>query len=211
MVPVRPDRLIEFFADIWCPFSYAGLTLVADELRTRHQHHVGLWVRSWPLEWGNGRRLDPRIVCEHSESLRDLVSLSLLTSCDCSKFPATTVPCLALVAQAYKSAPAIGESLSFTIRRALCEEGRNVPDPEVLAEIARMFGLTPPGPDDYATVVADWKEGRARGVQGSPHFFCGPVNVFCPSLNISVERGGARKWISPDPGGLRSFLDACLI
>jgi hypothetical protein len=38
-------------------------------------------------------------------------------------------------------------------------------------------------------VLADWSEGKARGVVGSPHFFVGDENFFCPSLAISRRDG----------------------
>jgi hypothetical protein len=37
--------------------------------------------------------------------------------------------------------------------------------------------------------LADWSEGKARGVVGSPHFFLGDENFFCPSLAISRRDG----------------------
>ena len=38
---------------------------------------------------------------------------------------------------------------------------------------------------------ADWEEGKARGVVGSPHFFAADgSNWFCPSLAISRDDVG---------------------
>jgi hypothetical protein len=42
-----------------------------------------------------------------------------------------------------------------------------------------------PGEDDRADVVADWHGGRRRGVLGSPHFFRGDNDVFCPAVDIT--------------------------
>jgi hypothetical protein len=66
-----------------------------------------------------------------------------------------------------------------------------------------------PDESDRAGVLADWREGVRRGVLGSPHFFCGDTDVFCPSLDItkdpieglSIVRDGSR---------LTEFLTRCL-
>ncbi len=44
-----------------------------------------------------------------------------------------------------------------------------------------------PDESDRAAVLADWHEGQRRGVLGSPHFFCGDTDVFCPSLDITKD------------------------
>jgi predicted DsbA family dithiol-disulfide isomerase len=205
----RPAPVIEVFADTWCPFTYAGLKAVAEQRQVRGREDVPIWVRSWPLEWVNGRAMDPNATLDHAKELREQVSPQLFSGLDTSKFPRTTVPVLALVAKAYKLGPEVGERLSFEVRDALFERGRDVADPDTLTEIATSFGLSAPEPDDYATVVADWKEGRARGVLGSPHFFCGSSSVFCPSLDISTKSTGAGKAIRRNLGRLGAFLDEC--
>ena len=52
-------------------------------------------------------------------------------------------------------------------------------------DIARELGIVMPDESDRAAVVADWHEGQRHGVHGSPHFFCGDDDVFCPSLDIT--------------------------
>jgi len=49
-------------------------------------------------------------------------------------------------------------------RHALFEEGRDIADARVIAEIAARHDLRPPDGDDDASVTKDWGEGRARGV-----------------------------------------------
>ena len=44
-----------------------------------------------------------------------------------------------------------------------------------------------PDESDSAGVLVDWHEGVRRGVLGSPHFFCGDTDVFCPSLDITKD------------------------
>ena len=181
------STVIEVFADIWCPFTYIGLKLVAEQLQVRGRRHVRIWVRSWPLEWVNGRGLDPKTALHHARELREQVSPQLFSGLDASRFPHTTPPVLALVAKGYKEGLEVGEPLSFEVRDSLFEHGRDVADPDVLAEIAESFELNAPGPHEYATVVNEWKEGRNRGVRGSPHFFGGGQSVFCPGSDISQE------------------------
>ena len=205
----KPAPVLEVFADIWCPFTHVGLKAVAEQRRVRGREDVPIWVRSWPLEWVNGRAMDPSAALDHAEELREQVSPELFSGLDASRFPRTTLPLLALAAEAYKVGPAVGESLSFEVRDALFERGRDVAHPDTLIEMAASFDLKAPEPDDYATVVAEWKEGRVRGVLGSPHFFCGAASVFCPSLDISSKPLGAGKAIRRNLGRLGAFLDEC--
>jgi hypothetical protein len=205
----EPAQVIEVFADIWCPFTHAGLKAVAEQRQVRGREDVPIWVRSWPLEWVNGRAMDPNAAVDHAKELREQVSPELFSGLDASRFPRTTLPVLALVAKGYKLGPGVGERLSFDVRDALFERGRDVADPDTLIEMAALFELDAPEPDDYATVVAEWKEGRVRGVLGSPHFFCGASSVFCPSLDISSKPTGAGKAIRRNLGRLGAFLDEC--
>jgi predicted DsbA family dithiol-disulfide isomerase len=205
----KPAPVLEVFADIWCPFTHVGLKAVAEQRQVRGRADVPIWVRSWPLEWVNGRAMDPSAALAHAKELREQVSPELFSGLDASRFPRTTLPLLALAAEAYKVGPAVGESLSFEVRDALFERGLDVADPGTLIEMAASFGLKAPEPDDYATVVAEWKEGRARGVLGSPHFLCGASSVFCPSLDISSKSAGGGKAIRRNFGRLGAFLDEC--
>ena len=48
-----------------------------------------------------------------------------------------------------------------------------------------MASTGAPSRRERAQVEAEWQEGRDRGVIGSPHFFLGDTDVFCPTLRIS--------------------------
>lgn len=201
--------MIEVFADIWCPFTHVGLANLVAELRGRNREDVGVHVRSWPLEWVNGRRMDPHSALEHVGELREQVAPDSFTRFDVTTFPHSTVPVLALVARAYRVGPDVGLALSLEVRARLFEQGRDVSDPDAIAELASWAGTDPPDPDDYAAVVGDWAEGRRRGVKGSPHFFCGDQDVFCPSLEIGAKQGGGKD-IQANMRRLQEFLDRCL-
>jgi 2-hydroxychromene-2-carboxylate isomerase len=210
MTAAAPTPAIEVFADIWCPFTHFGLKMVSAHLKSKGRPDVPIWVRSWPLEWVNGRAMDPNAALEHARELREQVSPQLFERFDPARFPHSTIPLLATVARGYRIALEVGQALSFEIRDSLFERGQDVADPDVLAALAIPFGVGAPDPDDYATVVADWKEGGGRGVLGSPHFFCGTSNVFCPSLQISKNVGETGKIIQRNLGRLSGFLDGCL-
>ena len=83
-----------------------------------------------------------------------------------------------------------------------------VDDPAVLVEIAAAVGIPMPGEEARARVLADWHEGQARGVIGSPHFFVGPDSWFCPSLDITRVDG--HLVIRSDPNAFEAFIDHCL-
>ncbi len=57
----------------------------------------------------------------------------------------------------------------------------------MLGEIARQHAT--PMSDSTDAVRGDWDIGRARGVLGSPHFFVGGHDWFCPSLDIRSSEG----------------------
>ena len=210
MRPGHPTEVIEVFADIWCPFAHVGLKTVSDRLRIRGRRDVRIWVRAWPLEWVNGRPMDPMAALQHVRELREQIAPELFSHFDVSRFPRSTLGVLATAAQAYRLGMEVGERFSFRVRDSLFEHGEDVSDPDVLRRIAHDFGLSEPDPDDYGTVVADWKAGRDRGVLGSPHFFCGGSSVFCPSLDISRAPTGEGKVIERDVSRLDDFLRDCL-
>jgi hypothetical protein len=66
-----------------------------------------------------------------------------------------------------------------------------------------------PDESDRAAVVADWHEGQRRGVLGSPHFFCGDTDVFCPALDITKDSIDGLS-IVRDVSRLTQFLVECL-
>ncbi len=202
------SEAIEVFADIWCPFAHVGLRVVAGERRRRNRMDLPLIVRAWPLELVNSAPMNPERTTEHVAHLREQVSPDLFAGFDPAHFPSTTLPALALVVSAYRCGTQVGELMSFAVRDALFEEGRDISQTEVIHQLADRLSVPYPTADDDAAVVADWTEGRSRGVQGSPHFFIGAENKFCPSL--SIERGGGHTTITLNRTDLTEFLDRTL-
>jgi len=200
--------MIEVFADIWCPFAYVGLVQLRaarDELAPS----LPIVVSAWPLEVINGTPLDPGTVADEVADLRAQVAPELFTGLDPGHFPTTTIPALGLVAAAREQAPTVGETVGMTLRRWLFEEGRDISDPDVLAEAAGAAAVEMPSAAwARAAVEAEHALGRARGVKGSPHFFVGDAESFCPTLRIA--RAGAHLQITMDRDRMRSWLSGCL-
>lgn len=195
---------IEVYAELGCPFAYAGLTM----LRRRRDERGGgptLVVRSWPLELVNDRPMKPDFVAHEIENLRAQVTPELFTGFSAEIFPATTLPAMALIAAAYELDPTVGEAVAFDLRDRLFEKGQVVDDDAVLDEVAAAHGVT--RPDDVAAVVADYEEGRRRGVVGSPHFFLPDGDFFCPSLDIARVDGELQ--VRVDTENFEAFLDRC--
>ncbi len=171
---------VEVFADITCPFTHVGLKRVAD-----HAPTADIIVRAWPLEWVNGQGLDVDAVAVKARTLHDQLGIDEFTGLRTDRWPATTIPALELAAAAYAQDAATGLAVSLALRTALFEDGRDISDPAVLAEIARDHGVT--AGDMRAAVEADYADGRERGVSGSPHFWVGDDDYFCPALDIGHD------------------------
>lgn len=197
--------LVEVFADITCPFTHVGLRrlVAARDARGAHDHRI--LVSSWPLELVNGRPTDGAALAPKVEALRRSVAPDLFAGFDPGRFPASSLPALGLVAAAYGRDLAAGERLSLAVRTALFEQGADVADPDVLIALARGCDL-PDLPGDEQRVIDDWHRGEALGVVGSPHFFVGDRDVFCPTLEISQGDDGPA--IAFDTEALDRFLDA---
>jgi len=195
--------VVEVFADVGCPFTHVGLVRFV-ERRDALGADVVLRVRAWPLELVNGRPLDPDFIAEEVEEIREQVAPDLFRGFDPAAFPSSSLPAFALAASAYDVDLATGEAVSLAVRRALFEEGHDVADPAVLADLAAAHGLVPAV---SGSAEADWEEGRRRGVIGSPHFFTASGGFFCPALDIARIDGHLR--ITADETGFASFLDDC--
>lgn len=197
---------IEVFADIVCPFTHVGLRRLSEAGRARDAASA-IRVRAWPLEWVNGAPLGADLAALEIDALRVQVAPELFAGFNAEKFPSTSIPAFGLAASAYAIDDETGERVSLAIRDALFEQGKDISDPDVLNLLARQFGVEPFDPvRAEAAVRADWERGKALGVQGSPHFFVGDRNWFCPSLDISHERG--RLDIRMSDQSLRDFQAA---
>jgi len=201
-------RTIEVFADIVCPFTHVGLQRLAAERSARGRDDVVLLVRAWPLELINGEPVARESAARQVVALRDSVAPDLFAGFDETLFPLSSLPALLLAAAAYHVALPVGEGMSLDLRRALFEEGRDVSDPTVLAELAGRHGVPFALHDEFRErVVADLEEGEGRGVRGSPHFFVDGTDVFCPTLQIAKVDG--QLTVSVDVERFGEFMERC--
>lgn len=175
---------VEVYADIVCPFTHASLRLLRAALDAAGSD-ARILVRAWPLEWVNGTPVDPALLGAEIAGLRDSAVPNLFTGFDPTRFPRSSIAALGLASRAYEHGPAIGEAISFALRTALWESGRDVSDPAVLGSIAAEHGVdVPDASEAEAFVRTEYESGRVRGAQGSPHFFVGGWEWFCPALEI---------------------------
>jgi len=199
---------VEVFADIVCPFTHVGLRRLSEQ---RHAYDVSLSlrVRAWPLEWINGAPLAPDLLTHEIDALRAQVAPDLFAGFEPTRFPLTSIPAFGLAAAAYNLDDITGAAVSLALRDALFELGQDISDSDILWEIGRRFDIEPLDPVSAASAVrVDWERGKARAVQGSPHFFVGDQDWFCPSLHIS--RHGERFDIQIADTTMRDFYTAAL-
>ena len=196
--------VIEVFADVRCPFTHVGLRRLL-ERRVARGADFALRVRAWPLELVNDAPLDVHLVDEEIRALQEQVAPDLFAGFSAATFAATSLPALALTAMAYDRDPATGEAVALALRWALFEEGRDIADPGMLGGIARTAGITWSAGDVAERVLDDWSDGASRGVVGSPHFFVGGADWFCPSLDISHDDRGFR--VTENEGALDSLVE----
>jgi 2-hydroxychromene-2-carboxylate isomerase len=204
------ENSIEVFADIWCPFAYVGLRMIRDFRNSVGAHNTHIIVRSWPLELINGEPMDPAKAKNNCEALRNQIAPNAFSCVNADTFPISTLDALTLVAHAYRTNAELGERAAFRVREALFEEGRDISDSVVLDDLARELGVPDYADPNHSSVLADWEEGKTRGVVGSPHFFHGTVGTFCPSLQMSrsPETGLT---IHTDSTRLQEFLQQCFV
>ena len=181
---------IEVFAELTCPFTHLSLRRVVARRAELGRTAPVLRVRPWPLEVVNGEPLDPEHVAKEVAALRTQISPDLFAAFDPTRFPATSMPGLRLAEAAYAVDDATGEAVSLALRTALFEEGEDIAEAEVLARVAAAHGVAVPGEELDEQVCADYEEGKARGVEGSPHFIVAGESVFCPMLDIRKDDDG---------------------
>jgi len=171
---------------------------------------VAIWLRAWPLELVNLAPLDAAVTWEHAEDLREHVAPNLFAHLDVDRFPSSTLEALALANRAYRTDLQVGERVSFALREALFEEGRDISDPVTLEELARELGVVMPDETDHADVVADWHEGGRRGVLGSAALLLWWHRCVLP---VARHHQGPRRGVTiiKDASRLTEFVGRCLV
>jgi predicted DsbA family dithiol-disulfide isomerase len=184
---------VEVFADITCPFTHVGLKRVLAHI-AEIDHPIDIIVRAWPLEWVNDTGLDVVAVKVKAKALSTQLGVDDFSGLRTDRWPATTIPALNLAAAGYADSPSTGLAISVALREALFENGHDVSDPAVLGAIAATHGVAANGTerDSVASsaVRADYEDGLAKGVSGSPHFWVGRDDFFCPALDLGHDADG---------------------
>ncbi len=199
--------VIEVYADIWCPFTHVGLQRLVAR-RAEVGADFVLRIHPWPLELVNGKPMDGAFIGEEIDDLRAQATPDLFTDFRVDRFPTSTIPALALAESAYRQGLATGEAFGMAVRHALFEEGRDISDPAVLAELADSLGIPAATDADVDLVHAAHATGSERGVIGSPHFFTPAGGFFCPSLDI--KRVDGHLVIRPDLAAFEEFVATCV-
>lgn len=204
-------RTVEVFADVLCPFAHAGLHTLIDRRTALGNSEPRLNIRAWPLELINGAPLDAHHIAAEITALRASVRPDLFAGFSTATFPRTSMTAFALTSAAARTEDAVlVEEVGMALRDAVFERGLDVGEPDVVAPIAARFGLDPLDADaTSAAVQADWDEGRARGVIGSPHFFTADgESRFCPVLDISRDDVG--NFVIAWKQGTEAFVESLL-
>lgn len=188
---MRPNTAspVEVFADVLCPFAYAGIELLRSRRDPALASRYPLWVRAWPLEVINSAPFDPSLIAEEIVALRGTVVPDLFAGFDAGAFPSSSLPAFALAAAAYRDGYITGEAVSVELRHRLWERGQDISDPTILNEVAAAYSLEVTDAD-RASVTNDHSEGAERGVVGSPYFFAGGEGFFCPAMSVSHDERG---------------------
>ena len=180
---------IEVFADITCPFAHVGLKQVVRHVATMDDP-ADIFVRAWPMEWVNGAPLAADTITTEAKALEDQLGVHDFSGLRADRWPATSIPALNLVAAAYERDAATGLAVSLELRAALFELGGDISDPDALGSIAAAHDLALPDTEPSKAVQREYDDGKARGVQGSPHFFVGADSFFCPTLDLGKDSQG---------------------
>lgn len=194
---------LEIFADITCPFTHVGIKKVLAETED-YSKGLQVVIRAWPLEWVNGEPLAAKAVDAKISALREQLGMDAFKGFKSSSWPTTTIPALNLAAAGYRRDLSTGLEVSLALRDALFENGSDIGNPGVLASIAARFDLDPPGLDADSAVLDDYEDGKLRGVRGSPDFWLGDEEFFCPALTLGHNDEGLTAEF--DEEGLQQFM-----
>lgn len=196
---------VEVFADVVCPFAYAGLSRLLARRHELGRDDVRFRIRAWPLELINGEPVDGHHIGDEVTEIKRQVAPDLFTGFDVEQFPQSSLPALALTSVAYDVGDAVGESVAMELRRLLFEAGQNVADTDVLADVALRHGVPQLG--DSEDVRREWASGQSHGVIGSPHFFVDGQSLFCPVLDIRHVNGALK--VKVDEPAYDAFVARC--
>ena len=183
---------IEVFADIVCPFTHVGLRRLSEARRGRERR------RWYVCERGRSSGSTALRCTQISSPTRSPPARAgrarLVRRLRSGDVPRTSIPAFGLAAAAYAVDDLTGEVVSLAFRDALFERGQDVSDDDVLHTIGQPFGIEPLDRTVAESAIrTDWERGKARDVQGSPHFFVGDRGLVLSQPGHQPRRSTIRR------------------
>jgi predicted DsbA family dithiol-disulfide isomerase len=205
--------MLTVFSDLHCPWAY----VFSIRLRRARAERGGPPVdwRSWPLELVNQQGTPWETLSQEIPVLAQLEP-DWFKPARRSTWPSTLLPAM----EAVKVAAELGgaeaaDRFDEAARRAFFLERRDLSIRPTLLDLAAETGLERDGFRDAfdgggyrQAVVADWHEGRRRGVQGSPHAFLPDgEDLFNPGIGGVDWRAGIPHPRDVDEGAIARLLE----
>ena len=189
--------MLTVYSDLNCPWAYLFSIRLRRTLERQARPAQVQW-RSWPLELVNERGTPWSIVSSEIPVVAQLEPAHF-SAPDRDSWPSTLLPAM----EAVKVADAVGGSAAAdrydaAARRAFFLDKRDLSLRSTLIELAGETGLDRErfraeldGGGQRRAVIADWHDGRERGVQGSPHVLLPDgSDVFNPGIgSVDFSRG----------------------
>jgi predicted DsbA family dithiol-disulfide isomerase len=206
--------MLTVFSDLHCPWAYM-FSIRLRRARARLGRPVPVQWRAWPLELVNRRGTPWDVVSREITALAQHEPDHFATL-DRSAWPSTLLPAMEAVKVAGALAGDAGaDRYDEAVRRAFFLERRDVSLRPTLLDLAAETGLDRDRFLDAfdrgghrRDVVADWEEGRRRGVQGSPHAFLPDgTGVFNPGIGKVDWAHGIPVLSQVDEGEIAKLLD----
>jgi predicted DsbA family dithiol-disulfide isomerase len=188
--------VLTVFSDLHCPWAYL-FSIRLRRARTAVGQPPVAW-RCWPLELVNERGTPWDTVSQEIPVLTQLEP-DHFAPARRDTWPSTLLPAMeALKVAGEQGGPEAADRFDQLARRAFFLDRRDLSIRPTLLVLAAGAGLVRAGFQDAfdggghrRSVVADWQEGRRRGVEGSPHAFLPDgTGVFNPGVGkIDWVRG----------------------
>jgi predicted DsbA family dithiol-disulfide isomerase len=168
--------VLTVFSDLHCPWAYL-FSIRLRRARTGVSDPPVAW-RCWPLELVNERGTPWATVSQEIPVLTQLEP-DHFAAPRRETWPSTMLPAMeALKVAGELGGPEAADRFDEAARRAFFLDRRDLSIRPTLADLAAEAGLDRArfldafdGGGHRRSVIADWQEGRRRGVEGSPHVF----------------------------------------
>lgn len=188
--------MLTVFSDLHCPWAYV-FTIRLRRARAAVGQPPVAW-RCWPLELVNERGTPWETLSQEIPVLTQLEPDHFAPP-KRETWPSTLLPAMeALKVAGELGGPQAADRFDEAARRAFFLDRRDLSIRPTLADVAAEAGLDRArfldafdGGGHRRSVIADWQEGRRRGVEGSPHAFLPDgTGVFNPGVgDIDWVRG----------------------